>query len=629
MVSLLSVSLALVFLAHSAGQKTKKVVLISWDGAPYWIVKDMVSAGKLPALAQLSADGLHADGLQPAFPSKTAVGHASIFTGNWPDVHGVTNNSVPVMPRTSNYPTTTLRGFDSASIQIEPLTVTAARQGKRVISLSSTQSFPSEKWTSQLKPSGMDKNLSIYSGFESAIVPNRMLSSSDFKQANNWTDVISATSKGLEARVSAADTVLELLLIDDPKDPITGYDTLCIRVAGHSSIQTIKPRRAGTDLSVWSKPVALKKGDWYGNTFFRLYTLSPDGKNIELWQRAANAVRGYSSEAQAKDYLATYTGFHADAWFDYEKGLLGTTYPSGGTGDAEERAIELVRFDCDLLTKGLLHMAKRYKPDLLTHYTPQSDSAGHVLMGYIDPDVPGYNLALARKLRPYYEQVLQLQDQWLGTAYKALSKDYAFIVVSDHGMEGTGRRFYINKVLADAGLVVFDTAGKMILEQSKVFAPSWGEFGVVVNDTTWKGGIVTPSQRAMVIEAATNALLAARDPETGTQIVRGVFDSTRIKHLGLGGQAGQDLYLDFAVGYAPSSAMSLTVASSLKSLLGAGVHGFFPLREKMQAICYLGGHGVPQRGTLRSVRQIDVHPTVCELLGIKPSPDSIGRSLLH
>ena len=60
---------------------TSKVILISWDGAPNWVIRDMVWYGKLPGLTRIMADGFRADGMQPAYPSKTAVGHASIFTG--------------------------------------------------------------------------------------------------------------------------------------------------------------------------------------------------------------------------------------------------------------------------------------------------------------------------------------------------------------------------------------------------------------------------------------------------------------------------------------------------------------------------------------------------------------------
>jgi predicted AlkP superfamily pyrophosphatase or phosphodiesterase len=607
-----------------------KVVLISWDGAPNWVIREMVDAGKLPGLARIAAAGFRSDGMQPAYPSKTAVGHASIFTGTWPDIHGVSNNAVPLLPRSENGPDKTIRGFDSAALQAEPLIVTAARQGKRVISLSSTQSYPSNKWVTQLSPLGMQKNLSIYSGFESQISKNTMLDASRFKPVSLWKDVRHAGSnQPLGAAIELGETRVELLLVDDPADSTKGFDTVLVRTGDAGAVQAIKAKPATDALTAWSKPIPVRKGDMAGNTFVRAFTLSTDAANVAILLRSANAIKGHSSAAEEKDYLATYTGFHADAWFEYQDGLLGTPIYDGGTGDAEARAVELVRFDLALLTRGLMHMATKYKPDLITHYTPQIDSAGHTLMAFLDPSLPGHDPKLAAKIRPYYEDVIRLHDQWVGTAFDSLSKDYAFIIVSDHGMEGTNRKVYINKILVDAGLATVDASGKLDTKRSKIFAPSWGEFGLVVNDTMWKGGIVLPGERAAVIEAATNALLAARDPQTGAQIIRAVFDSAEIRHLGIGGVNGQDVFLDFAKGYAPSSAMSKTVASVTNGLGGNGVHGFLPLRDKMQAICYVGGKGVQKHRELRGVRQIDIHPTVCELLGITASPMAIGRSLLH
>jgi hypothetical protein len=71
-----------------------------------------------------------------------------------------------------------------------------------------------------------------------------------------------------------------------------------------------------------------------GNTFVRAFMLSPDATNVAILLRSANAIKGHSSAAEEKDYLGTYTGFHADAWFEYQDGLLGTPIYDGGTGDA-------------------------------------------------------------------------------------------------------------------------------------------------------------------------------------------------------------------------------------------------------------------------------------------------------
>lgn len=603
-----------------------KVILVSWDGAPHWVVSRMVAEGKLPAMAALAKEGMMADGMLAAFPSKTAVGHAAIYSGCWPDRNGVSNNSVPVMPRAEHTPFETIRGFDSAALQTEPLIVAAARQGKRVVSLSSTQSYPTQRWSELLRKEGKEANLTAFSGFESPIAGNRTLTAADFKPSDAWPDA-RAVGKSLQAQALVGERTFEFQVIDDATDPTKGFDTLLIRPSGSANVERIKPREAGEDTKPWSKPYRVTKGDLFGNTLFRLFELSPDGTKIHLFVRGAAAMRGTASNAETEAYLKAYPGFHADAFGDYERGALGTPLYKGGDGTAERRILELVRLDCEFLTSGTLYAARHYRPDLITHYTPQSDSAGHTWMGLLDPGSTAYRPDLAAKLWPVYEAVLRLQDHWIGQVREALGKEYAILIVSDHGMEGVAKRFRPNAVLREAGLL--EVQGNRIDgARSRCFAPPWGEFSPIVHTTDWKGGIVTPEQRSDVLDQATKALLSARDPETGRAIVTSVFRAEDLAQLGIGGGTAGDLYLDFAPGYYPVSDATGPLVSAYDPDRGGGVHGFFPYRKKMQAIFLAAGPGVAPNGSLGGVRQVDVYPTVCSLLGIRPSSQVVGRSLL-
>ena len=275
---------------------TSKVVLISWDGAPNWVIRDMVRDGKLPGLACIMADGFRSDGMQPAYPSKTAVGHASIFTGTWPDIHGVSNNAVPLLPRSENGPDKTIRGFDSAALQVEPLIVTAARQGKRVISLSTTQSYPADKWVKQLAPLGMEKKLSIYSGFESQISKNTVLDASRFKPVSLWKDVRHAGStQPLGSAIELGETRVELLLVDDPSDSTKGFDTVLVRTDASGTAQAIKAKAASGELTAWSKPIAVRKGD------------------KELADKISNAIDAIRANGKYKELQDKYFDFNVYA----------------------------------------------------------------------------------------------------------------------------------------------------------------------------------------------------------------------------------------------------------------------------------------------------------------------------
>jgi hypothetical protein len=122
-------------------------------------------------------------------------------------------------------------------------------------------------------------------------------------------------------------------------------------------------------------------------------------------------------------------------------------------------------------------------------------------------------------------------------------------------------------------------------------------------------------------------LLGVTDPATGRHVVTQVIHPDAAVGLGLGGPAGGDLYFDVAPGYEPVSGLTADALWTWPSPIGGGAHGFWPLRAKMQAICFIGGPGVLQGARLSGIRQIDVAPTLSRLLGIPIPRDARGHVL--
>ncbi len=425
------------------------------------------------------------------------------------------------------------------------------------------------------------------------------------------------------------DTKFTISVFDDPSDPVRGFDSVLIRQPdGKNGISAVlKPRPAADDTRGFSPRFPVTRvfpgqGELFGYAYFRLFALDPVTGSMTLFQRAVNGIRGTASLAERHAYLDAYGGFHSMPFDPYKAGALGKTLWQGGDGEAERRLVEIARLDTEFLARGSRFALKRYNPDLVFHYTPTIDGAGHTWMGLLDPDSPRYDPQVAAKLMPFYEQMYKLQDDWLGDIIDAAGPKAAVCLVSDHGMAGVGKTFSPNAVLESAGLLARTADGKGIdLARTKICAPTWGDYFVAVNGTDWKGGVVTFAERETVLRQATDALLAARDPQTGQPIVTRVFRPSEIVGLGIGGTAGGDLYLDVAPGYVPRTGLQAGVVTSDTSTLGSGVHGFFPLRTKMQAIFFLGGAGVAKGRQIAGVRQIDVAPTLSRLLGI-PAPAS-------
>lgn len=604
-----------------------KMVLISWDGAPAFVIERMVREGKLPNVARLAKEGIHAKSVVPAFPSKTAVGHAAIFTGAWGDVNGITNNSVPRTPVSEFSILETRSGFDSRSLTAEPAYITLAKAGWKVAALSVTQGHPADPHIETLTKANARERYLQYSGFESELSPAQMIDAKAFDPATTtWSNPPAKAGAQKTFTFKVADNVFFGMAYDSPSDPKSGLDTVALRTNKDSAQGQIilKPHEAREDSTMWSDPIRIRSGERQANTAFRLFELAPDGSSMALYTRKASALPGANTPEQLAEYLDNYPGFHDDAFSPYERGVFGKPFHEGGDGKAEERLLEVVQSDCDYLAAGFKYALRAYQPDALFHYTPMSDSAGHTWMGFLDPDVPGTDPKVREFYWRCYERVFQKQDAWLGQILEMVPADTVVNLVSDHGMEGVSGYANVNAILEKAGLLAFDSGGRLDLTKTQVCAPPWADFGLVVNTTDRKGGIVAPEKKAEVLRQATAALLAARD-EQGNPIVTAVLDSKQLAGLGIGGTAGADAFMDFALGLYPSTRRSVQFVDPMPD--PNGVHGFLPYRTKMHTIWYARGSGLAAGVQLPLVRQVDIMPTLAQALGFPPPPQAVGVAI--
>ncbi len=609
-----------------------KMVVISWDGAPAYVIERLVKEGKLPHVARLASEGVHAKSVVPAFPSKTAVGHAAIFTGAWGDVNGITNNSVPLTPVSNHTILETRSGFDSRSLTAEPVYITLAKAGWKVAALSVTQGHPADPHIETLTKAGARDRYVQYSGFESELSPAQMIREGAFDATPKaWTRAPRANGTPKTFTFKVADTSFYGMALDSPDDPKVGLDTVVIRRDQNQPVGeiTIKPLEAAnpsgplasTKDTAWSRHQRIRSGQREANTSFRLFELAADGSKMALYTRKASALPGANTPEQLADYLENYPGFHDDAFGPYERGLFGKPFHEGGDGTAEARLLDVVQSDCDYLAAGVGFALRAYEPDALFTYTPMSDSAGHTWMGFLDPDVEGTEPRVREFYWRCYERVFQMQDRWLGEMLAMVPNETVVTLVSDHGMEGVSAYAQVNTILERAGLLAFDASGRLDLTKTQVCAPPWADFGLVVNTTDRKGGIVPEAEKMTVLRKATAALLAARDDQ-GRAIVTAVLEATQLQGLGIGGAAGADAFMDFALGLYPSTRRSEKFVEPMGD--PGGVHGFLPYRTKMHTIWYARGAGLARGVTVPMVRQVDLMATLAAALGFPVPPQAVG-----
>lgn len=617
-----------------------KLMMISWDGAGDVLVDRLLAEGHLPNLAALSQRGSTADHVVGTWPTKTAPSHASLYTGCGPGVHGVTANTVvdPTDPARQDL-FSTLRGFSALALRAEPLFITSTLEGMDTAVLAATHYSPHRPMAERLDaaPAEDRGHYRSFSSFEETLIPSGTLSADDLRPAEGWTDLPPHRGDIREWRLVVGDDTVYGLVFDDPEDPVTGVDTVLLRLNGKSGrVETearLKPRPAhpatasgGTSSSLptaWSPAFPVNNKAFHGRLFFRLFHLAPDGNEMVLYRRETTHAATVADEQERFDYLDASAASYDDPIGTYLRGRLGRPLMIGGDGVAEERLVEIYAFDVELLIRGSRFAWHQWRPDALFHYSPHLDQLGHALLTALHPESEAYDPETARKLWHVYAQVADHLDRWLGELMKLGGDDTVIALVSDHGMTYSTRDVAIHRILEEAGLLKRDADGRIALPHSRILAPDSG-FYLRVNSTGRKGGIVPPEDRAQVLDQATAALLAARDPENGRAVITRVFLADDIEHLQLD-RFGGDLYFDTANGYYPNTRFPKQTVARSRVPWGGGTHGHWPDRRDMHAIFYVAGPGVAAGRALPGVSQIDVAPTLSKLLGIRPPADACGR----
>ena len=606
-------------------EHSPKVLLVSLDGGGERLIERMVDRGVMPNLAAIKAEGVQADYALTNFPSKTAAGHASLWTGAYGNVNGVTGNSVPLPGGTFLQ---SRSGFSADALKAEPIWITAAKNGKRVIANQATHLEPVKAYQDGGRFGGPHtKNLTLFDGYSGLMAADALIDpQSPPKPAEGWREAPMAAAQEFPFRLG--ESQFWALCYDDPQDPARGYDTMLIRADKTRTAGSVrlKPGRssAGTT-DKFSTPVRIKApkdGETY--VYLRLFDMAPDLSKLTFYRTAI--VRDQSNRPEIVGRWLQDTGsiVPTGAANLYGYGKLGPTLLDGGDGQAEERFIETVRLMTENRLQKLRYATKSYPWDMALSYLPYPDGAEHMWYGLLDSESPVYRPALAPKLWPYMEEVCRIVDTYIGEMRAIAGNQGHVVVVSDHGMEGVGWDFFPNVALRDAGLVELDASGAIDLKRSQAFySPNDG--GYVVINRASHGGIVLPLDVPAVKERVIHALSALKAPD-GRRMVTAVYDASQADpSLGIGGSEGGDLYLDIIPGYLFHPQANATALTRPRPPLGSGGHVFNPRRPTMHAIFYAAGPAFKQGLVIPPVRTIDVAPTLSQILGIPAPADARGR----
>lgn len=626
-------------------ESARRAIVISFDALNERRVTGSVAPERIPALRTLFESGACAASARPAFPSVTAAGHASLWTGVYGNVHGIAANTFQRLPASEHTILETVNGFASDGLRAEPIWITAALAGLPVVGHHVTQAPqpPGYPLDDGEAPARFDEGrrraaqalsiprLSVVNGYNRILMTPRIVSRADVQltSALAWRGVDARGGNDLAFDLPLGDDslvigdslhlLLRLPLAGDSAQLFASFSrdfASAVRVMPHAEEDA--PVRGRPLARYFSAPVVLRlAGGLRTSMRLRLFALDARDTSFTLfvpWMQLADANRPSLTAA----YDSAVPGWVGNSAVGlWESGALGTTLVDGGDGRAERRWLE----SAELLTRGFMEGSAwswhHFAPRLQLDYFPLGDDIDHALYGFLDPQRPGYDAALAGRVAALRDRMWELVDLRLEGVMRLAREDAKtrLFVAGDHGMRATWRTFHPNAALREAGLLSIDAIGAVDLSGTRAASPNG--YWITINRTRRRSGTVGEREVGIVMDSVRRVLLALRD-EWGRPVVTRVFDVRDAggDSLGIGGPGGGDIYYEVADGLSWSGTATGPVLSPLRRPMGT--HGFPSTALEMHTVSCAWGSGVrPAR--LPVARLTDVVPAVEAWLGVPQS----------
>ncbi|MEV0174405.1 alkaline phosphatase family protein [Streptomyces sp. NPDC050803] len=430
------------------------VYWLVWDAAAHWIVDRLDAEGQLPAVRRLRTSGVFAAARPPEPNCQTPPSLATLFTGTWPEEHGVTGFRVP---SPTGRLADSVSGFDPSACRRPAVWETAGRSGL-------TTSAVHVPWIadtvtgSGAVPDWLDAATEAYSRrlarhgahelgearFTFRVGPHELT-------AEAGADAVQVRGRYGEAQVTDEWTPL-------PLDAGTGIWLRRARVRGRSML--------------------LHTGLW--------------------------APRTVGHDTALTDGLGQVPYFAGESLGScYRAGLFGPRLVDGGDGGAED----LLLSSAELVGRGFTAAADLvlagHRSDLVVMYLPTTDDIGHELLGWCDERSAAHRPDVAPEVWRRIARCYRQADALLGRVLDRARAEDTVVLGADHGMAGTAWTLHPNQVLYEAGLAVVDPAGRLDPDRSAAYYHPVNNGSLWINSRTDDGSAPAYEVAARVRELLT------------------------------------------------------------------------------------------------------------------------------
>jgi len=531
--------------------RTRRVILLGFDGMDPVLAEQWMAEGKLPNLAQLRASGSY-QRLATTTPPESPVAWSSFLTGRQPGEHGVYDFIKPDFATYLPHLATgeieqTARWFALNRLRFpvqrarattrtwQPFYQTLAAQGVPVMMLRQPLDFPVSSGPARVlaalgvtdlrgrqgdyrllcagePPAGVPAEKVIRlddTDTPGALLPGPRLADGTADLAVQCT----RTAGELAVRVGGATLVLK----PGQWSPLTDLAFSCGRGTRLRGLVTFYLVRL-QPLTLYVSPV-MPHPDEQAFPF-----VNPRSFGTALWKRHGN----FHTLGMAEPNEA------------YKDGALDAT--------AFLAANTTIRLERERM---LLAELARWRDGLLGTVFDLPDRVQHLFWREMENRDP----LLGRVIERSYQQL----DAFVGEVRSRLTGDDLLLVFSDHGFAPFRREFHLNRWLADSGYLSGPRSERFFtnVNWQATRAYGLGFCGLYLNRTgREQHGIVTTDTAATLAGELRQKLLAYRDPASGEQPVNAVYLASEV-YQGAAAADAPDLVIGCARGWRISAQSAL------------------------------------------------------------------------
>jgi predicted AlkP superfamily phosphohydrolase/phosphomutase len=621
-------------------KKDNQVVLISFDGMRNDLTRRYLKDGKLPNVEKVVKNGSIANHATTVSPSLTAPSHAAIATGAPPLKTSIVSN---VWQEPDKALTIKQDAFMS-KLDVDPLWIEAKKQGKTTATVAFAGANPK---------TGKQGDYTVYYGDTWSPSKEEKLR---FTQAVHWKNTPHSYSPLKESSFlikvkDGKDQTLHVLAYDSSNDHRENYNQFIL-----SENKELKEDTKGVKSDAWGSHSLTVQENQVAGFWFRFASGDPDLQNeTKLYRTAVTSGEIDGPEGFRQTIREKFGVFPAqDDDIALEKGWISRKEYE----DIAERFVNWV-------TDVSLFIKEEYDPDLLMFYAPQIDHQEHLYL-LTDPRQPGYTSEKSKRYMKNIEWAYKVADEVVGKTTNSLEDNENLFIVSDHGMEPAHSMLEPNKILKDKGLLIETSDGKVDMKKSKAIAiPSGSAAHIYINlQSREKYGVVPKSEYEQVREEIIHAFkevkvernvkgrvvthhlkdmwtsiwnegLSLVSLEENTKdlyshvFITDSYPYEDVKRLSEKGKPDMednhsgDVLLMAAPGYIMGNGMSHVV----KPAIELGTHGGNPEREKLKAVFFGTGPDFPKKEKLKPISNLDIAPTVYDILGLETPKFVEGKSI--